>query len=125
VYSPRITTVEELSYQRDGADSPGYDEWYVFDAPPAELGEITRESPFVETHAPRPGRLTVLVNYSAFVIHDIDSAVQFIVEIFWRQLEWVQPCAYVADGPSHLTFVCTNRQLFDSVFQRLNAALTK
>jgi hypothetical protein len=118
-YSSRIADVEELFYQRDGGESPGYDEWYIFDEPPARLGEIIRQNPFLEAHAPRPGRLMVFVNLG-FNIHDFPSEV---VEMFWRQLKWIRPAAYIADGPEYLTFVCQDRQLFGSVCQRLTEAL--
>lgn len=120
-YSPRLADVEDLFYQRDGAESPGYDEWYVFDAPPTDLGEVIRENPFLEANAPRPGRLMVFVNYVGFSLHD--SAWDSVSAMFWRQMEWIQPAAYIADGSDYLTFVCKDRQLFDSVCQRLTNAL--
>ena len=54
VYSPRLTTTNELFYQRDGLDSPGYDEWYLFDSRTADLGELIKGSvnPFEPAHAP-------------------------------------------------------------------------
>jgi len=40
--------------------------------------------------------------------------------MFWRQMEWMQPDAYIGDGDSHLTFVSRNEALFDSVDRRLS-----
>jgi hypothetical protein len=37
-YSGAVRSADELFYQRDGPNSPGYDEWYVFDEP--VTGEI-------------------------------------------------------------------------------------
>jgi hypothetical protein len=85
------------------------------------LGEVIRENPFLEANAPRPGRLMVFVNYVGFSLHD--SAWDSVSAMFWRQMEWIQPAAYIADGSDYLTFVCKDRQLFDSVCQRLTNAL--
>ncbi|HTR36038.1 MAG TPA: hypothetical protein VMH80_09065 [Bryobacteraceae bacterium] len=122
VYSPRLATTDELFYQRDGLDCPGYDEWYLFDNGAPDLGERITENPFEEAHAPRPGRLMVFVGYPAFVLHDPDE--QTLANMFWRQLEWVRPESYVADGRDHLTFVSRNAALFDTVYERLKAALS-
>jgi hypothetical protein len=122
VYSPRLASTDELFYQRDGLDSPGYDEWYLLEAA-ADLGElITREeNPFEPAHAPQPRRLMVFVNYPAFVLDDPSETV--FADMFWKQLEWIKPESYVADGRDYLTFVTTNGPLFDIVCERLNAAL--
>jgi len=124
VYSPRLTTTAELFYQRDGTDRPGYDEWYLFDNGAPDLGEPIKwtENPFEEAHAPRPGRLMDFVNFFAFVLHDPEQ--QFISNMFWRQLEWVKPESYIADGRDFLTFVSRNADLFDIVYERLKAALS-
>ena len=45
VYSPRLTGTEELFFQCDGRDGPGYDEWYVFEGQPVDLGEIIEGNP--------------------------------------------------------------------------------
>ena len=122
VYSPRLKETDELFYQRDGSGYPGYDEWYLFDTPP-DLGEIIGrdENPFEPAHAPRPQRLMVFVNYGAFVLHDPSE--RTLADLFWKQLEWVEPESYVADGRDYLIFVTRNTGLFDSVVERLNAAL--
>ena len=116
VYSPRLTGTEELFFQRDGRDGPGYDEWYVFDGQPRDLGEIIEGNPFLPEFAPRPGRLMVFVNTSAFAF---DAA---LAEMFWKQMEWIRPESYIGDGGDYLTFVSRNDRLFESVLQRLRAA---
>src|SRR5436853_511468 len=125
-FSPPISGIEELFYQRDGFDVPGYDEWYAFDAPPGELGEILKGNPFLKEDFPKPGRLLVFVGWTAFVLHDYcsDLAVRTIVDVFWRQMEWIQPDVYVSDGRENLTVICRNRELFDSVHARLSDAKT-
>lgn len=122
-YSQRVSSLEELFYQRDGNDCPGYDEWCVFDAAPNHLGEILNGNPFQKGNEPRPGRLLVFVGWAAFVLHDPDPVVQSINEMFWQQLDWVQPDVYVSDGRDNLAFVCKEEALFESVHRHLTAAL--
>jgi hypothetical protein len=43
--------------------------------------------------------------------------------MFWRQLEWVDPESYIGDGNDCLTFVTRNAALFNTVHERLKAAL--
>jgi len=121
-YSRRISSVEELFYQRDGNDCPGYDEWYVFDATLNDLGEILNGNPFEDGNKPRPGRLLVFVGYTGFVLHDPDLLEHSITEMFWSQLDWIQPDVYISDGRDNLTFVCKQEDLFKSVHQRLSRA---
>jgi hypothetical protein len=124
VYSGRVSTTDELFYQRDGPDYPGYDEWYVFDTGPSDLGELMFDkNPFEPAHAPRPGQLVAFVNFLGFTIHTLDPTEQFLVSMFWKQLEWVQPESYMSDGQDCLTFVSRNAVLFDTVYGRLKAAL--
>src|ERR1700690_4076509 len=33
VYSPALITVDDIFFQRDGHDAPGFDEWYLFPKP--------------------------------------------------------------------------------------------
>jgi hypothetical protein len=124
-YSPRLDSVDELLYQRDGNDSPGYDEWYVFHAAPTHLGEILTGNPVIKGNEPRPGRLLVFVNWAAFALHNPDPAAQSINQMFWEQMGWVQPDVYVSDGRDNLTFVCRDEALFQLVHQRLNEAENK
>jgi len=119
-YSPRLTGTEELFFQRDGPDSPGYDEWYVFDGQPTDLGEIMEGNPFLLELAPRPGRLMVFVNYPAFVLDDSWSPEQPLATMFWTQMEWIKPESYIGDGRDCLMFVSRNDQLFELVLQRLS-----
>ncbi len=123
-YSERISSLDELSYQHDGKDYPGYDEWYVFSGPSPDLGETLNGNPFSEGNEPQPGRLLVFVGWGAFVLHDPAPDMQLINEMFWRQLDWIQPDAYVSDGRDHLTFVCKDEAVFESVHRRLRAAQT-
>jgi hypothetical protein len=121
-YSQRVSSVEELFYQRDGNDCPGYDEWYVFDTPPQHLGEVLCGNPFVEGNTPQPGRLLVMVGWADFMLHSDDPA-QTINEMFWRQLDWIRPKVYVSDGRDNLTCVCRDLALFESIHAHFAAPL--
>jgi len=121
VYSPRLTGTEDLFFQRDGANGPGYDEWYVFDGQPTDLGEIAEENPFLPESAPRRGRLMIFVNYPAFVLDNSGPSEQLLARMFWTQMEWIRPESYISDGRDCLTFVSSNHQLFEMVLQRLSS----
>ena len=123
VYSPRLETTDELFYQFDGLDVPGYDEWYLFDGAVTAFGERMTGNPFEPEQAPRPGRVMVFVNFPGFTIQGRDPDFQLLAGMFWKQLEWIEPESYVADGRDHLTFVTRNEALFESVYERLRAAL--
>lgn len=122
-YSKLVSGVEELFYQRDGKDCPGYDEWYVFDTPPQHLGDILSGNPFEDGNEPQPGRLLVMVGWAGFVLHDDDRHAQTINQMFWHQLDWIRPEMYIGDGRDNLTFVCKDAPLFESVYSCLAGAL--
>ena len=117
-YSPLIDSVDDLPFQIHGSEAPGFDEWYVFEAP-NDLRAVIIGNPFVEQL--KPGRLMVFVNYPDFVLHDPDPARQSLAEMFWDQINWIQPESYIADGQHCLTFVSRNVRLFESVRARLSA----
>lgn len=122
-YSSRISSVEELFFQRDGDGAPGYDEWYVLDSAPAHI-EVLDSNPFEKDNGPQMGRLLVFVNSPFFVLHDPGPVLPAFNERFWRQLEEIQPFAYISDGKDNLTFVCKDKELFESVQRRLCADCT-
>ncbi len=106
-YSSRVTLIDLMVY---GPDTPGFDEWYVFDTIP-DLGEVIRGNPFNEPL--KPGRLMIFVNFPAFALHD--SSGLGLADMFWEQIGWVQPESYVADGRDHFTFVSRNAALYQRV----------
>jgi hypothetical protein len=109
-YSPRISSVEQLRYG-------GFDEWYVFNAP-VDLGKASLANIF---EAPlTPGRVEIFVNHYAFQLHDLDSGTQTLVNLFWKQLEWIQPESYIADGSGCSTFVSNNKELFRTLREALS-----
>jgi hypothetical protein len=48
-----------------------------------------------------------------------------ISDLLWRQMDWVQPESYVADGGDCLLFATRNSQLYGAVRNTLNAELSK
>jgi hypothetical protein len=109
-YSPKIQSIEALP--RDG-----YDEWCVSESP-MDLGQVFEGNPFEA--ALKPGLVQVFVNFGGFPMHD--PSMRDLVELFWTQLEWINPESYVADGNDYLTFVTRNKELFAAVCQALSTA---
>ena len=120
-YSPMVTSVDTLQFQRDGLEFPGYDEWYVFDTP-RKLGPLFHGSPF-EFQAGR-GETINFVNMFAFVLHDDDPNIRGIFNIFWRQLKTFEPETFIADGLDCFTLVSKNRELIDNFQSRLLSGQT-
>ena len=116
VYSTRLNSVDDVFYQRDGHDVPGFDEWYFFQNP-RDLGELQQGNPFEEATAPRPGRTMTFVGWPSATLHDLDKQVG---EMFWEQMSWIRPESYIADSWNCLTFVTRNRDLFRLVLDRLS-----
>jgi hypothetical protein len=42
-----------------------------------------------------------------------------LVSLFWKQLEWIQPESYIADGDVLLTFASRNKDIFIAVSNSL------
>ena len=59
------------------------------------------------------GQVAAFVNFGGFSLHDPDM--QPLADLFWTQLELIQPESFVADGDL-LNFVTCNEQLFASVY---------
>jgi len=114
-YSPRISAEKELFYQRDGSDRAGFDEWYLFERDSVDLGTFFEGNPYGGEHG--PGQVVKFVGFPHFTL---DRAEPTTTEMFWQQVEWMQPDAYIGDGETHLTFVSRNEALFDSVYRRLS-----
>jgi hypothetical protein len=60
------------------------------------------------------------VNFYAFRLHDLDPSSQTLVDLFWKQLEWIQPESYIADGDGYLTVVSYDKALFGILRQALS-----
>jgi len=116
VYSPRLSSIDDVFYQCDGRNTPGHDEWYFFQTL-QDLGAEQKGSPFEEVSAPRPGRTMTFVGWPSATLHDLDKQVG---EMFWEQMSWIRPESYIADSWNCLTFVTRNRDLFRLVLDRLS-----
>lgn len=119
--SPKINSIDEIPHQLDGPDGPGYDEFYVFENP-CDLGERCQGNIFTEPFAPRPGRTALFVSWSAFILHSPDPGIQALVDLFWPQLERLQPESYIADGSECLTFVSRRKEFIDRFHEQLLTA---
>lgn len=117
-YSQRIDSTAEIPHQRHGPEAPGFDEFYVSQSP-LDLGERSQGNIFLEAFAPMPGRTVVFVNWPAFVLHDPDRSVQTLLDLFWPQLERLQPESYVADTRECLTFVSKRLELAERLHTQL------
>ena len=62
-----MSSVGEVPHQFDGPDAPGFDEIYVFDSPPVDVGELSYS---VVAGPIGPGKIGVFVNTFSFVIHN-------------------------------------------------------
>jgi len=115
-YSPKVSSIETLAYQRDGLDCPGYDEWYVFPEP-RKLNPIFRDN-FFEFQR-ESSMILVFVNLAAFILHEPEPG---IVDRFWTQVETIAPETYIADGRDYLTVVSRSEPLITTIAHRLTAA---
>ncbi len=110
-YSPRIEWLELLPPRG------GFDEWYVFERS-VDLGHLGSGNIFEAPLA--PGQVRAFVNFSdGFALHRPND----LTDLFWRQLEWIRPESYIADGGSFLTFVTANANLFSFASQALKEAI--
>jgi hypothetical protein len=106
-YSPQVRSVETL---RHG----GFDEWYIFDSP-KELGQVWQGNVFELPST--SDYVSVFVNFGDFAPHNPE--VEALATLFWKQLDLIQPEAYLADGNQFLTFVTRDQQLFAEVCKAL------
>jgi hypothetical protein len=102
-YSPKVESVEKLPHDL-------YDEWYVFKIP-RDLGKLFQGNVF-ETSM-QAGQVEVFANFGpGFSLKSSEAKDQ--TDLFWLQLELIQPESFVSDGDL-LNFATTDDQLFDSV----------
>ena len=110
-YSPKLESTANLRHDH-------FDEWYVF-REPRDLGCLicSDTNPWVSEFGPR--RVHVFVNYSfGFSLHLAEFAA--VAELFWEQMNWMQPETYIAHG-DQLTVVTRDHNLMGEIvaaFQR-------
>ena len=106
-YSSQIESIENLPLR------VGFDEWYVFDQP-TDLGQVRKGNVFDAQLL--PGQLYVFVNFAGFSFQR--PGVKSLTDLYWRQLEWISPVSYIADGTS-LSFVTRDNNAFEEVCRAL------
>jgi hypothetical protein len=120
-YSPRVETSATLPSNCCCRECCGYDEWYIFEAQPPSLGSLCHDNVF--TSEIGSGRVFQFINFGGFRFSD--SRMSAIVDLYWRQMEWVQPESYVADGENCLLFATRNSQIYRIVFEALSNQRSK
>jgi hypothetical protein len=118
-YSPRIQSKTDLPENSHGRDCGGFDEWYVFEVQQESLGVLCHENIF--TAKLTPGNVFAFINFYGFLLSDIEM--EPIARLFWRQMEWMQPESYLADGSARLIFATRNKELFESVSDSLRQSV--
>jgi hypothetical protein len=120
-YSPQINLSEDGRLNGISVDQcGGYDEWYVFDSP-HDLGTVC-DSELCDSNVFESdlsaGKIWVFVNYDGgFALHNPEMS--DLTSLFWKQLEWIRPESFIADGGSFLTFVSRNETIFVAVCNAL------
>ena len=114
-HGPRIRTAADLPECARFEPAELYQEWYIFEAP-ADLGALSQED--VRVSPPEPGHIVTFVNYSHWVLHDPQT--QDLTDLFWKQLEALQPESYFGEGEDYLTFITRNPGFFDGVLKALD-----
>ena len=115
-YSPRLEAVDMLPERCCCRECYGFDEWYIFDTEPAPLGSICDSNVF-ETAISRPN-VFQFINFGGFQLSD--PQMNPITDLFWKQMEWIQPESYVGDGNKCLVFVSSNHEVFCIVHDALS-----
>ncbi len=110
-YSPEIKSLENLRY----GFCAGFDEWYVSESP-IDLGQLRRDNVFESPMA--PGEVITFVNFGGFALHE--PANRGLIDLFWKQMDWIQPESYIADSDQFLSFASQNQSLFTSVHEALS-----
>lgn len=109
-YSPRLDAVTMLPADCCCRCS-GFDEWYVYATEAPRLGSISHANVFETTIA--PPNVFQFINFVGFRFSD--QELKAITDLFWKQVEWMQPESYLGDGDSRLMFASCNDELFRNV----------
>ena len=117
-YSPRLQSIDDLPSHSCCRGCYGFDEWYIFDKRPVALGTLSHANPFTTEIA--LGNVVVFVNFGGFSLSD--PVMGEVTNLFWRQVDWMQPHSYLADGQEHLIFTTKDAALFAAVENSLHSA---
>jgi hypothetical protein len=104
-YSPRITGVEVLPRE-------GWDEWWVFENQMDDFGQLVSAADCNIFESPiSRGTVHALVNFN-IGLHLPEM--QPLIDIFWRQFDWIRPQSYLAENDSYLTVVSADKHLINA-----------
>ncbi|HET9399996.1 MAG TPA: hypothetical protein VFO34_03510 [Candidatus Acidoferrales bacterium] len=107
-YSPKILDISHLPHEL-------FDEWYVFENS-VELGKLFPASANPFSVAPKEREVCSLVNYQGFSLDAPET--EALTKIFWKQMDWIRPLAYIADGTC-LNFATSDKNSFATVEKAL------
>ena len=107
-YSPRLDAVTMLPLDCCCRDCGPFDEWYIYGTAAPQLGSICRANVFNTAIAPPD--VFQFINFGGFRFSD--QQMKPVTDLFWKQIEWMQPESYLGDGDSCLLFVSSNGELF-------------
>jgi hypothetical protein len=120
-YSPPIESIAILPSNCCCRGCCGYDEWYVFERQPPSLGSVCHANVF--TSEIGCGNVFQFINFMG--LRFSDAQMKAISDLFWRQIDWIQPESYVGDGEDCLLFATRNSQLFGAVREALSKGPSK
>ncbi len=109
-YSPRLDAVTMLPRDCCCRDCGPFDEWYIYGTEAPELGSICHANVFDTAIAPPS-----VFQFVNFCFRFSDQQMKAVADLFWKQIEWMQPESYLGDGNSCLLFVSSNGELFRGV----------
>jgi hypothetical protein len=114
-YSPRMESIAILPLNRCCRDCHGYDEWYVFERQPPPLGTVCHANVFRSEIG--SGNVFQFINFG---FRFSDTQMKAVSDLFWQQIDWLQPESCVAESEDALLFATRNSQLYGSVRQSLS-----
>jgi hypothetical protein len=114
-YSPRLDSLAILPRDCYCHDC-GFDEWYIFGSKPALLDSICISKVFEYEIA--PPNVLQFINFLGFRLSD--PQMKDIIDLFWGQMQWINPESYLGDGNRCLIFASSNHDLFGSVYETLS-----
>jgi hypothetical protein len=78
----------------------------------------------VFTTAVAPGTVFAFINFFGFQLSEPEM--QPVTDLFWKQMEWMQPESYIGDGRQCLVFATRNKALlFAAVGKALEGRLQR
>lgn len=108
-YSPKITSVKELFFENS------FDEWYISSVP-LGLGKRVPDDLNIFSKPLEREQVVPFVNHYV-ALQDPPDALR--ADLFWTQMERINPDVYLADNQTHLTIVSADGKLIEECRQAL------